>query len=314
MLARTADNLFWMSRYMERIDFVTKTLLVGFSSNIDYGTQSSSKDNWRCLAKMLYSNFEDFNSESKNIANDVFRMLTIKDDNNSLKDLISKARENARGIQEHITKEVWENINKKYHQIININPENIIKKGNQTEFLFNLFDDNMKYMGIVQNTIHRGEGWDFMTLGRLCERSSLTLSISEEKFRDIDINGNESNNILYWKIFLLNLSGFEYYLKNYRLDKNADQVLDLVIFNKEFNKSLSFTLLEIKRYISRIIQETPNPNTNKLIKEIGRLNAKINYSDLENVKENGVINFFEDIKASLYKLTKTIGEVFFSYY
>lgn len=312
MLARTADNLFWMSRYMERIDFVTKVLLVGFASNTDYSRES--KENWESLAQILYSNPADFNKESKELANDVFRMLTVTDDNNSLKELILKARENARGIQEHITKEVWENINKKYHELINIDADKIIEEGNQVEFLFNLFDDNMKYTGIVQNTIHRGEGFNFISLGKLCERSALTLSISEEKFKSEEIDSYETDNILHWKTFLLNLSGFEYYLKNYRVGKNADQVLDLVIFNKEFNRSLSFNLSEIKRYLQNIIQESPNPSADKLNREIGMLTAKINYSDLDSIKENGIINFFEDTKVNLFKITKNIGEVFFSYY
>lgn len=313
MLARTADSLFWMSRYMERIDFITKVLLVGFSSTSDFHTNSKNNFEWDILAHMFYSDHGDFESKNEE-ANQVFRNLVVGDEYNALKELITKARENARGVQEHISKEVWESINKKYHRLLKVDVEKIIKREEQLNFLFSLFDDNLKYTGVVDSTNHRGEGWNFMNLGKFCERALLILSISEEKYKNPLVFTEEANNILFWKNFLLCLSGFELYIKDYRSGDNSKQVLDMVVYNKEFTRSISYSVERMRNYLNKIIQENPNPNNNKLVKEIGMMSAKINYSDLDQIVSDGVIEFFHDAKNNLFKYNQSIGQIFFSYY
>lgn len=313
MLARTADNLFWMSRYMERIDFITKVLLVGFSSTSDYHPSSVNNFEWEILAKMFFTNQNHF-CDDQQAANQVFQKLVVGDEQNSLKELITKARENARGVQEHISKEVWESINKKYHKLLKVDVEKIIVKEEQLNFLFDLFDENLKYSGVVDGTNHRGEGWNFMNLGKFCERTVLVLGISEEKYKNPIVFSEEANNILFWKNFLLCLSGFELYIKDYRSGDNSRHVLDMIVYNKQFTRSISYSVDRIRNYLTKIIQENPNPNNNKVTKEIGMMSAKINYSDLDQLVDDGVVHFFQDAKRNLFNLNQTIGQIFFSYY
>ncbi len=313
MLARTADNLFWMSRYMERIDFITKVLLVGFSSTSDYHPSSVNNFEWEILAKMFFTNQNHF-CDDEQAANQVFQKLVVGDEQNSLKELITKARENARGVQEHISKEVWESINKKYHKLLKVDVEKIIVKEEQLNFLFDLFDENLKYSGVVDGTNHRGEGWNFMNLGKFCERTVLVLGISEEKYKNPIVFSEEANNILFWKNFLLCLSGFELYIKDYRSGDNSRHVLDMIVYNKQFTRSISYSVDRIRNYLTKIIQENPNPNNNKVTKEIGMMSAKINYSDLDQLVDDGVLHFFQDAKRNLFNLNQTIGQIFFSYY
>ncbi len=313
MLARTADNLFWMSRYMERIDFITKVLLVGFSSTSDYHPSSVNNFEWEILAKMFFTNQNHF-CDDQQAANQVFQKLVVGDEQNSLKELITKARENARGVQEHISKEVWESINKKYHKLLKVDVEKIIVKEEQLNFLFDLFDENLKYSGVVDGTNHRGEGWNFMNLGKFCERTVLVLGISEEKYKNPIVFSEEANNILFWKNFLLCLSGFELYIKDYRSGDNSRHVLDMIVYNKQFTRSISYSVDRIRNYLTKIIQENPNPNNNKVTKEIGMMSAKINYSDLDQLVDDGVLHFFQDAKRNLFNLNQTIGQIFFSYY
>ena len=313
MLARTADSLFWMSRYIERFDFITKILMVGYSSTIDYQDNSRNNFSWETTSKIFYSHPEQFNPDGEP-ADQVLRTLVISDEYNSLKDLITKARENARGVQEHISKEVWESINKKYHKLLKVDIEKVIKKNDQLNFLVNLFDENLKYAGVLESTNHRGEGWNFINLGKYIERSILTVNLSEAKFQNSNVFTENANNILFWKNFLLSLSGFELYIKDYRGNDNSRQVLDMIVFNTEFTRSISFTTNRLRNYIQNIMTENPNPNNDKLRKEIGMLSAKINYSEIDNIIEEGVPTFLHYIRSKYYALSNSIGQTFFSYY
>lgn len=314
MLARTAENLFWMSRYMERIDFMTKVMLVGYASHTDFQAATINSFNWKIAAKIFYSNPADFQDNTTDPAKEVFRRLMMTDEYNSLRLLITRARENARGVQEHISKEVWESINKKYHYLINTDIESVIVNGHETDFLYNLFEDNLKYTGVIENTNHRGEGWNFMNLGKFCERSLLVLAISEEKYRDPNAFTEVSNNILFWKNFLLSISGFEFFIKDYRSADNSKNVLEMIIFNQEFTRSTSYTIQRMRNYIQNIIEENPNPYNEKIRKEIGMLSAKIKYSDVETIISEGLDHFFSDTKKRLYHLNQSIGQIFFLNY
>ena len=312
MLARTADNLYWMSRYMERIDFIIKILLVGFSSAMEDQFTADPDYNWKVFQKMFYTTPQEDSNEA--LDTQVFKRLTFYDSFNSLKELISKARENARGVQEHISKEVWESINRKYHFINNTNPESLQRRRNKMEFLFSLFDDNLRYGGVLENTNHRGEGWNFMMLGKFFERCNLTLGMAEENFKNPKIYTDAANNILFWKVFLLNLSAFELYLKDYRSGDNTFHVLEMLVFNKKFTRSLSYTIGKIHNYIMNIVEENSNPNSERIKREIGMMYAKINYSDLEQLKKNGPLQFFSDVKSDLFRLSQNIGQTFFLNY
>ena len=116
MLSRVADGMFWLNRYMERTDGMMLTLntfyILSFDKEID--------DNQGF--KPLLEYYTDLPKEKiKEVQHDTAFILKYiicdSQNNNSVKNLVNKARENARGSQDKITKELWEHINSLYHYI-----------------------------------------------------------------------------------------------------------------------------------------------------------------------------------------------------
>src|SRR5687767_4849059 len=112
MLSRVADSLFWMSRYMERSDGILRMLKVNYASFQD----DISEFSWMPVLN-IFSYLEK--KDAVLIEHDSRRVLDYmvfdKDNENSIFNLVTKARENARSVQDHITKELWQCINEFFH-------------------------------------------------------------------------------------------------------------------------------------------------------------------------------------------------------
>ena len=100
MLSRVANNLFWLDRYMERSYGLVKLIITNYNSTLDSGEYSS----WNGILK-TYMNIESLDdlNEYDDAISIIDFMLFDKINPNTLINIISKARENARGVQEHIS-------------------------------------------------------------------------------------------------------------------------------------------------------------------------------------------------------------------
>ncbi|ANH80947.1 hypothetical protein A8C56_08080 [Niabella ginsenosidivorans] len=301
-----------MSRYMERADIVSRTLANGFYAS--YDISSRQVFNWSALVKIFcYRTDEEIEAIAASSDN-VLRELLIRDKNNSLKELVLKARENARGAQEHLTKEVWESINETYHSTVHINIEKVIADGDQMNLILHKIDESLIYYGVFENTMPRGQGWNFMNLGRFVERSMQTLNFAEAKFAAFNNNDPECLSILYWKNLLLNLSGYELYLKSYRGENHMQNITDMIFLKNIFPRSITYSFGKIQLYIRNILKENNHPNNPLIERKTGALFSKIAYTDLQGIREKGVLAFIEELKSDLYQLSQLIGQSFFSYY
>src|SRR6185295_10956348 len=99
MLSRVADSLYWMSRYMERTDGILRMLKINYASSQD----DISKFTWRPVLQVFSYLDEDqiemMNKSSKAVLK---YMVVDKDNPNSVMTMITKSRENARSVQDHI--------------------------------------------------------------------------------------------------------------------------------------------------------------------------------------------------------------------
>ncbi|PZP52598.1 MAG: hypothetical protein DI598_00360 [Pseudopedobacter saltans] len=313
MLARTADSLYWMSRYMERVDVILRVLSNGFY--VSYDISDSQAFDWCSVVKIFCYLPEEKVVELASDPNSILRHLLINDESNSLKELVTKSRENARGTQDLLTREVWEAVNEIYHSVNAIDIEYAITKGEQMALLIKQTDECRIYYGVFENTMSRGEGWNFMNLGRFIERSIQTLNFTELQFRAFMKEENdELSNILFWKNLLLNLSGYELYLKTYRGGNHMENIIDMIFLNGNFPRSLTYSLEKVHTYITNILRDSENPNNKLIIRKTGLLVSKIRYADIDSIKEKGVLNFMKETKSELYELSQLIGQSFFSYY
>jgi uncharacterized alpha-E superfamily protein len=254
---------------------------------------------------------ETIKLNGENSATALQYLISNTKNGNSIKVLFVKARENARGVQDNITKEVWEQVNHLYHLVTQPEIERKMKDSRAIEILDRLTKNSVLFSGITDTTMSRGQGWNFMNLGKFIERSMLTIEISIAHFKKINYKLDNSQDILHWKNLLISLSGYELYLKTYAGGNHNVNVIDLIIMNRHFPRSVFYSFERINRYIHDIVEETKAEGGDMLQKMFGRLHSKIQFADLNS--HSDLNNFLVSAREDLFEFSKQFTRIYFSY-
>jgi len=312
MLSRIADSLFWLSRYMERSDCLIRAIRTNYILSFDSSTHTDFS--WRDVIQLfLQTGDESILQNGDNISNALAYLISNTKNMNSAKVLISRARENARGVQDNITKEVWEQVNQQYHFVNHPSMEDHIR-GTRTLDMIEMLDQNsILFYGVTDSTMPRGQGWNFMNLGKFLERSILSIDTAYAHFRRIDLHVNQPQDILFWKNLLLSLSGYELYLKSYTHGQHNMNVIDHIIFNKDFPRSVIYSLERTSRYLDEIVEDTKMEGSPALQKSLGRICSKVEFADMNMIQEEGLPNFLFSLRNDLVNFSNQLTRIYFSY-
>jgi uncharacterized alpha-E superfamily protein len=309
MLSRVASSLYWLSRYVERSDGILRMLKINYASSQD----TVQEFTWEPVIR-IFTGTED--EEANKLGNDsraVLRyMVSGKTNPNSIVNIITLARENARGVQEHITKDLWQCLNEYYHTVKDPRLEVKLKREDPIGVLDVLIKQGMLYYGTSEITMERGEGRSFMNIGKYLERAIQSIDILDIKFGSIDTNPNLLTDTTYWKHLLLSIGGYELYLKTYRESFEAENVLEQVVLNNDFPRSVIYSVNNIVRYFERIKNDRNLDNFRAMSFLIGKLQSQIKYSSVKSMRQEGLHDFLTEIRAELFGIGYALNEYYFA--
>src|SRR5579871_1122734 len=129
MLSRVADSLYWMSRYVQRAENIARILDVNIQLMLDLPKLSAEQQAALWLPVLRSTGDGDFTKGIKHATTEsVIEFLTLSPENpNSIRNCITKARENARHVREQISLEMWEEINRTYLSLKTFNAKKIAR-------------------------------------------------------------------------------------------------------------------------------------------------------------------------------------------
>jgi uncharacterized alpha-E superfamily protein len=310
MLSRVADSLYWMSRYMERSDGILRTLKTNYASSQD-DVQAFS---WEPVLQ-LFTHLDD--EKIAALAHDsravLHYMVLDKDNSNSVLNIVTAARENGRSVQDHITKEMWQCLNDFFHAVRDPYLEQSLRWDDPITSLDNLLRYGLLYFGTTDVTMARGEGNSFINLGKFLERSLQSIDILDIRFSDHSYQADKTADTTYWKYLLLSLSGYELYLKTYRSGFEAGNVVEQVILNAQFPRSILYCINRLHRYFERL-KNDGNADAFKQIEfMIGKIRSRVQYSTAQSIIEEGLHEFLQDTKTALYEISDTLSSRYFAH-
>ncbi len=312
MLSRIADSLFWLSRYVERADGLLRMLRVNFITSLD--KTSGTDFNWRPVLTIFTPLNGDEIDRIANEANAVLQFMIADTKNeNSIRVIIGRARENARGMQDHLTKEAWESINEFYHIVQSLDMAQAIREDKQLLVLGELIHRCVHFIGVLTVTMPRNHGWHFMNMGKYIERTVQTADILDLKFRDLSYDLNNPADIPYWRNLLLSVGGYELYLKTYRTGVQSHNVIDLLVLNMQFPRSVLYALSRLSDELDTFKPEIPSAQFVPMEKALGRLKSQVEFSDISSISDIGLPAFLSDIRRHTIQFSNQLSQVFFAY-
>ncbi|CAN5536568.1 alpha-E domain-containing protein [soil metagenome] len=309
MLSRVADSLYWMSRYMERTDGILRMLKVNHHSSQDDPIGFT----WQPVLK-IFSNLDDEQIAGMEMnGRKVLQYMVVDRDNpNSVLNMVTKSRENARAVQDNITKELWQSLNEFYHVVRHERLEHSLKSDDPLTVLDSLVRQCMFYYGVTDNTMFRGEGLSFMNLGKYLERAIQSADILDVRFSDLSYDLEKSTDTTYWKYLLLSVSGYALYLKRYRSGFEARNVIDQVLFNVDFPRSVLYSLNQLHRHFGRLKDEQNMEGFAKVDFIIGKIRSKIQYSDVHSVNLTGLHNYLKELTTDFNEIGNALNQSYFA--
>jgi uncharacterized alpha-E superfamily protein len=232
---------------------------------------------------------------------------------NSIYSCLRAARESARSVREHISSEMWEQVNTFYLMIREAAPAGAaIQLPHQ--FFVDIMLASQLFVGLSDNTMTHGEGWHFGRLGRMLERADKTSRILDVKYfillPSVDYVGTPYDNIL-WAALLRSASAFEMYRKRYG-QFAPDQIIEFLLLDTEFPRAIHHCLNMAELSLRNISGTMRGRFSNQAEKVLGRLLSDLDYTQIEEIKTTGLHEFIDDLQTRLNKVGSAVFDTFFS--
>lgn len=304
MLSRVAENIFWMSRYMERTNMHLRILRTYYIALQD-GAPFVSWDD-------VYQNYNfGKRSEKPMTASEVLNFILFdKENDSSIVNNIFRARENARSAQDHITKELWQCLNDFYHLIRDSGLHRQVSKGDPVSIFDQLIRQCMLYYGLVDISMFRSEGFNYLILGKYIERQLQVIDTLKLQIIRTNASISDSIDVVSWRYFLVSVSGYEYYLKSHSGSVKPDLIFKQVLYEIDFPHSITYSFYQIDRYAKRLMQDSLEENFQKLDFSIGKASAILKYNIPESNAE-AQLSLLTNVENNIFNIVQNLNQYYF---
>ncbi len=313
MLCRTANELFWMARHIERAENTARLLDVTYrTSLLPYHMQEPGlawAEPWAVplistgVATAYYQNYPELAAES------VLKFMILDDANrSSIYSCLRAARESARSVRGAITSEMYEDLNSAWIDIRNYGFDRLTAQG-VSEFLDWVKMRSHLFRGVTFGTMLRDEAYHFIRLGTHIERADNTARILDTKYHILlpstaDVGG--AVDYYQWASLLQSLSGFEAYRKIYSDVISPRRVAELLVLRDDMPRSLHSCL----NFIDDTLELLCDDNSRELRRQAGELHARLHYGKTEDIIRFGLHEYLMDFLARVHALGGEVSRRF----
>ncbi len=313
MLSRTADHLFWMSRYTERAENTARLLDVSYQTSLLPQSDQVAQLGWQGLLSIseLLTSYQALYGE---ITPASVMSFMVKDERNpsSILSCLRAARENARAVRGTLTTEVWETQNQTWLEINRMLRAGEFEQDPGAFFEWVKFRSHLS-RGVTVGTMLMDEALHFMRLGTFLERGDNTARLVDVKFHALqhDFWGSahakdQEYDFYHWSAILRSVSGFEIYRKVYRDVIKPERVAELLILRADMPRSLHACLSEVVQTLAAVA----NDQSQATARKAGKLLAELRYSSIDEILATGLHSFLTQFLDRINELGTGISQDF----
>ncbi len=293
MLSRTADHLFWMSRYTERAENTARMLDVNYQTSLLPQSASAAQAGWQGLLSI--SELKPFYAarHGEDVAPRAVMDFMVKDEQNpsSIVSCLRAARENARAVRGSLTTEVWETQNQTYLELMRMLKGGALEGDPATFFEWVKFRSHLS-RGVTLGTMLQDEALNFLRMGTFLERADNTARLIDVKFHaaESDFLGSEKEqeyDFYHWSAILRSVSAFEVYRKVYRDVIRPERVAELLILRPDMPRSLLGCMNEVMTNLAMVTSSPASESKRRA----GKLRADLQFARIDEILATGLHAF-----------------------
>ncbi len=254
MLSRVAYSMYQLGQHIERAENVTRILDVNYRMGFEV-EYFSELDVWLPMLAITRSRdlfdslYDEVNEEN------IYDFLLLSDKNpDSVLSRLHAAREAARSMRERISEEMWNHLNQAHLGLANIRLNQVTYAGSYT------FNQRIQticntFHGLAAHTMVHGKAWKFLRLGIFLDRALMSSRILEIKYHIVLPDADEVGrplDIHQWQALLRSVSGYEAYRRMYKAKIIPAQVINLILFNQDFPRSMRYCMEQVTRHLQAL--------------------------------------------------------------
>ncbi len=296
MLSRTASDLYWMSRYLERAENLARMLDVSYSLSLMPRDGSVDGLDELAMPLLITGTLDEYLERHGQMhAERMLHFFALDADNPaSLYCCLQAARINAHAVRGSITAEMWENINATWLEIRGIAEQGLGRMG-ISRFCEWVKERSHLFRGATFGTIIRGDSYRFIRLGIFIERADNSLRLLDARYEmlgeDIDeLDGRPARSYYQWTALLKALASFEAFAEIYRGSPSTRKTAELLLLRPDVPRSLRYCMDELNRMLASLPGENGRP-AQRLAAE---LEARLRYTGIKEVLDVGLHGWLND--------------------
>ena len=303
MLARVAENIYWMARYLERAEDLAR--LINVNAHLALDLPKGLAPIWGQLiaisgAQSLYSK-SDYDERS------VLQFLICEAGSPvSMLSCIACARENARTIRDVIPRELWESINACYlyaHEHAAL----ALSKRARFGFLNDIIRQCQTLNGILSGTMSRDSGYIFLRVGRYLERADMTSRIVDVRSANL-VPGEASATYdnLQWMSVLSSLTGYQMYRREMQIRVRRAAVLRFLFQSRDFPRSLTFCINAVQDALLPLNDPSPAASV------LERIGQQLDCARVDALQQTELQEFVDQLQIGFAQVHDELQRIYFS--
>ena len=313
MLSRTADHLFWMSRYMERAENTARMLDVNYQSALLPQSEAVAELGWRGLLAISELT-SDYTQRYGDIDAQKLMEFMVSDGENpsSILSCLRAARETARAVRGTLTTEVWETTNQTWLEFNKLLGGGELRRDPANVFEWVKFRSHLS-RGVAVGTMLQDEAFHFVRIGSFLERADNTARLLDVKFHAVESDfygrADERDNeyeFYHWSAILRSVSGFEVYRKVYRNVIQPEKVAELLILREDMPRSLAHCMAHMLDNLHSVA----NANSGDTLRRAGRLESDLRFGRIDEILSTGLHAYLTQFLANVGELGVGISRDF----
>jgi len=304
MLARVADSLYWIGRYVERAEHLSRLCDVMLTATLDRSEAAGQ------VARVTLAAVGA--STPERIAQPYDAAIDLALDRvapGSIVSSVALARENARQVRDQITTETWERLNLVFLRLTSPDARKDFADGSSA-YLHDIIADLHLFKGAADATMSHGEGWRFLLLGIHLERAQLVSRLLDVFFSQA--KPTQRDHVALSSLLRMNCA-LEPYLRAYTADIRPEMILRFLLLDEDFPRSLRFSTARIEEHLTSLTKYIPVSSEGGPERLAGRLRARLQYADMHEIEAQGAGTFLSTVGDECAGIHHALHDSFVAY-
>ncbi|QCN97285.1 alpha-E domain-containing protein (plasmid) [Azospirillum argentinense] len=310
LLARYAECIFWMARYMERAENLARILDV----HETFARDTRGMTNWFSIVQLNADEKDFFSRHDRPTAEAVVHYYMFDTQHtNSLVSMLRMARENARVLRPWISTEMWTQINVFHNKLVEMNGKDVALP-NLSKVCTWIKEECQTHTGITEGTFYRDQGWYFYQLGKYIERADQTTRLLDIKYHTLlpsPVVVGSTLDMSQWTTVLRSAAGYHAFRRVYPRGMSPTTVAGFMMFNEGFPRSVVMCVRQIDGLLTRLKSRYTLRNGSEAMEKVDELLGALLTRPIEEVIQLGLHEYLDGVQAQLCGITNEIGRAFF---